>query len=212
MSDLSKSEGYLTLCKRGSDRFEEKRSQFIGYAIPIITESEALDFIEEIRKKHSDATHNVYAYTLRKNNICRYSDDGEPQGTAALPVLDVLKKGEICDACIVVTRYFGGTLLGAGGLVRAYSKAAKIAVDDAGVGRMQPLVRFYILAEYSDLGKIERECEAYSARIINTEYADKIKITLSIPQKRYEDFCLRIVDISAGKLNAVFEDVYHSIL
>ena len=189
-----------------------QKSEFITRLFRVNNIDEVNQKLQEIRKKHSDATHNVYAYTLRKNNICRYSDDGEPQGTAALPVLDVLKKGEICDACIVVTRYFGGTLLGAGGLVRAYSKAAKIAVDDAGVGRMQPLVRFYILAEYSDLGKIERECEAYSARIINTEYADKIKITLSIPQKRYEDFCLRIVDISAGKLNAVFEDVYHSIL
>ena len=123
---------YVTLGKDGTATFEMKKSEFIGYAAHVTTEEEARAFVDKIRKKHADARHNVYAYMLSENNIMRYSDDGEPQGTAGLPVLDILRKGGITDAVIVVTRYFGGILLGTGGLVRAYSAAAKAAVEDAG--------------------------------------------------------------------------------
>lgn len=117
---------YTTLAGYGEDEFVEKRSRFIGYAAPVSTEAEAVAFVNSIRERHREATHNVYAYILREGQIKRYSDDGEPQGTAGIPVLDVLQKAGIVDAVVVVTRYFGGTLLGAGGLVRAYTEGAAI--------------------------------------------------------------------------------------
>ena len=127
-------EEYRTLHSSSQDEFTEKRSRFIGYACPVTTEDEALAFIAKIKKQHWDAKHNVYAYVLRDWQIRRYSDDGEPQGTAGIPVLDVLIKGDVTDAVIVVTRYFGGILLGGGGLVRAYGHAASIAVRAASNG------------------------------------------------------------------------------
>ena len=127
---------YLTLRKESSDEFIEKRSRFIGYAKPVTTQEEAMDFINAIRAKHWDATHNVYAYVLRDGQSRRYSDDGEPSGTAGVPVLDVLLKENITDCVVVATRYFGGVLLGAGGLVRAYSHTSKIAVEAAGIMKM----------------------------------------------------------------------------
>ena len=120
---------YKTVKIESSDEFTEKRSRFIGYVKPVKTEAEATEFINSIRSKHWDARHNVYAYSLREGNIKRYSDDGEPSGTAGMPVLDVITKNEVYDVCVVVTRYFGGVLLGTGGLVRAYSQGSKIALE-----------------------------------------------------------------------------------
>ena len=122
---------YKTVELESCDYFVEKKSKFIGYAKPVSTQDEAVEFINSIKSKHWDATHNVYAYVLRENNTQRYSDDGEPSGTAGVPVLDVILKENVTDVCIVATRYFGGTLLGAGGLVRAYSHTSKIALDAA---------------------------------------------------------------------------------
>ncbi len=122
---------YITIKEFATDDFVEKKSRFIGYIMPVKTEQEATDFITKISKKHHDATHNVYAYILRDGQVKRYSDNGEPQGTAGIPVLDVLQKEGLVDICIVVTRYFGGVMLGAGGLVRAYSHCASIAVRAA---------------------------------------------------------------------------------
>ena len=127
---------YQTIAKAAQDEFVEKRSRFIGYAKPVVTEAEAIAFVEAIRAKHREATHNVYAYIVRENNIARYSDDGEPHGTAGMPVLEVMRGAELQDIAVVVTRYFGGTLLGTGGLVRAYGKGAKIAIEAAGIVRM----------------------------------------------------------------------------
>ena len=126
-------QSYITVKGNDQDEFVEKRSRFIGYIKHVETEKEATDFIAEIRTKHWDATHNVYAYVLRENGTMRYSDDNEPQGTAGIPVLDVLKKSEVTDVVVVVTRYFGGVLLGGGGLVRAYSHSASIALKKIGV-------------------------------------------------------------------------------
>ena len=120
---------YKTIKEASSDEFIVKKSRFIGYVKPVKTQEEALEFINEIKTKHWDATHNVHAYCLREGGIRRFSDDGEPQGTAGIPSLDVLLKEEVVDCCVVVTRYFGGIMLGAGGLVRAYSHGAKIALD-----------------------------------------------------------------------------------
>ena len=121
---------YKTLAKAGSDEIIIEKSRFIGYCAPVSSEEEALEFIEKIKKKHYDATHNVFAYVVGlDNNIQRYNDDGEPSGTAGVPILEVIKKEDLRNVVIVVTRYFGGIKLGTGGLIRAYTKGAKIALD-----------------------------------------------------------------------------------
>ncbi len=122
---------YKTVRAAASGELTEKRSRFIGYCKPVSTEEEATAFIASIRSRHWDARHNVYAYSLREGNLRRYSDDGEPSGTAGMPVLDVLQKSGVTDVCVVVTRYFGGVLLGTGGLVRAYSQAARLGLNAA---------------------------------------------------------------------------------
>ena len=127
---------YKTIRLREEAEFIERRSRFIGHACPVKTEEEAVAFINEMKAKYWDASHNVYAYCLREGQIKRYSDDGEPQGTAGIPVLDVLQKSGVVDTAVVVTRYFGGILLGAGGLVRAYSHGASIALEAAGIVTM----------------------------------------------------------------------------
>ena len=134
---------YTTILDRAEDEFVERKSRFIGAIAPVETEEEALDFIAQIKHQHRDATHNTYAYVL-KNGVKRYSDDGEPQGTAGVPMLDCLEKEGLVDVAVVVTRYFGGILLGAGGLVRAYSHGAKIAVDAASRKLMTTLSLIHI--------------------------------------------------------------------
>jgi uncharacterized YigZ family protein len=147
-------DGYISLEKSGFSEYTEKKSVFFGYAAPVSTEEEAIAFVKRIKEKHSDARHNVYAYVLRENNAQRFSDDGEPHGTAGLPLLDTLRKQNITDAVIVVTRYFGGILLGTGGLVRAYSTAAKDATADAGVVSYILYKKIKLSVSYSDYQKL----------------------------------------------------------
>lgn len=147
-------EEYKTLRAPASDEFTEKRSRFIGYAQPVSTQVEAAAFIERIKKQHHDATHNVFAYLLREGQLERYSDDGEPQGTAGIPVLDVLRKQGVTNCAVVVTRYFGGILLGAGGLVRAYSHAAAIALGKAGIVTMAHCAILDIACDYSFMASL----------------------------------------------------------
>ena len=144
---------YQTIAHEAAQEFVERRSRFIGYAKPVRTEEEALAFLEEIRTRHWDATHNVFAYSLRQGNLRRYSDDGEPQGTAGVPVLDVLQKSGVTDAVLVVTRYFGGVLLGAGGLVRAYSHAASLALQAGEVITMQLCKTARVMCDYNQIGR-----------------------------------------------------------
>ena len=141
---------YTTLKSAGEGRYEEKKSVFLGFARPLATEKEALDFIAEIKSAYPDARHHVYAYLLRENNLTRYSDDREPQGTAGLPTLDLLKKSGCTDAGIVVVRYFGGTLLGTGGLVRAYTAASKAALESAGIVTYRPFTECRVTVNYAD--------------------------------------------------------------
>ena len=126
-------DSYNTILTPGTDEIVEKKSRFIGYAQPVSSEEEAYAFVESVKKKHYDARHNCHAFAIGKENtLYRFSDDGEPQGTAGKPILEVISGNQVTDICIVVTRYFGGTLLGTGGLVRAYTEAAKLALADAG--------------------------------------------------------------------------------
>ena len=145
---------YRTIRAAASAEFVEKRSRFIGYISPITTQQDAIAFIDSIKSKHWDATHNVPAYIIREGNICRFSDDGEPQGTAGMPALNVLQKEELTDCVLVVTRYFGGILLGGGGLVRAYSHAAKIAVDAGGIVTRAECSIVKIRCDYTFYGRL----------------------------------------------------------
>ncbi len=193
---------YRTVEREAADEFIEKKSRFIGYVKPVKTQEEAVSFINEIKSKHWDATHNVSAYVLRENNIQRSSDDGEPSGTAGVPVLDVLLKEGVVDACVVVTRYFGGTLLGAGGLIRAYSHSSKIALEAGGIITMAPCVIAEILVDYSFYDRANNLLSSYGTNLENSEFAENIKLTFTIKESFYEAFNDELTDISQGKYKA----------
>ena len=179
----------------------ERRSVFLGYASPVTTEEEALEFIAKIKKRHSDATHNVYAYILR-GSISRFSDDGEPHGTAGLPVLEVLRKEDVTDAVIVVTRYFGGILLGAGGLSRAYSKAATMAIAEAGTVTYTLFTECLLSCDYGEYRKLMYEMEKYDIIIDNTIFENDVKIYFSVNKNEAEKLISAISAATNGKRNA----------
>ena len=192
-------DSYKTVSLEASDEFVEKKSKFIGYVKPVKTVDEAMEFVNSIKQKHWDATHNVYAYVLRDMMTRRYSDDGEPQGTAGIPVLDVLLKAEVFDVAVVATRYFGGTLLGAGGLVRAYSHTASIALEAGKVVTMQLCAIAKTKCDYSFYGKMPTLiCEAGGV-IDDTVFEDDVKITFRIADGDLEKFNENLIDVSNGK-------------
>lgn len=190
---------YKTVEKEASDFFIEKKSKFIGYAKPVKTQEDALEFISKIKSKHWDATHNVYAYVLRENNIQRYSDDGEPSGTAGVPVLDVMLKESLVDVCVVATRYFGGTLLGAGGLVRAYSHTSKIALEAAGIITMAQCSVMSAEIDYSFYDRLNILLSDFSAVILNTSFSDKVCVEFSVKENIVDLLNAKLVDVSNGK-------------
>lgn len=191
---------YYTTAMENQDEFVEKHSRFIGYCKPITTEQEALDFINEKRKKHYDATHNVYAYSLKNGFIKRYSDDGEPQGTAGVPVLEVLTKRQIVDTVIVVTRYFGGTMLGAGGLVRAYSHGAKIALEASKIVKMEKCFSCTIEMGYEWYGKLSGVIPECGGIIDNSDFLQNVVINFHIPVYAISPFQKKLADITNGQL------------
>ncbi|SHJ07906.1 YigZ family protein [Lutispora thermophila] len=162
--------------------FVERKSRFISYAMPITTEEEAIQILNTIRKKHYDATHNCYAYILGENaEVQRSSDDGEPSGTAGVPILEILRKESLTNTIVIVTRYFGGILLGAGGLIRAYAEGAKMAVSAAGIIEVKKFSFFSVHIDYSYLGKIQHEAMKREYIILDTNYTDMVQITFLIP-------------------------------
>jgi len=176
----------------------EKRSRFIGRVWPVTTEAQALALLKSMREQHYDANHNVYAYIIREGNLMRYSDAGEPQGTAGQPVLNVFVKEEIENVLCVVTRYFGGTLLGAGGLVRAYAQVAKLALDAAGISvvREWRLARLHCTyAQYERLHKIAVD---QGAVVQATDFSDAVALELLVPEPEVEGFCAHMLEASAG--------------
>lgn len=195
---------YKTVEKEASDFFIEKKSKFIGYAKPVKTQEEAVEFISEIKSKHWDATHNVYAYVLRENNIQRYSDDGEPSGTAGVPVLDVMLKESLVDVCVVATRYFGGTLLGAGGLVRAYSHTSKIALEAAGIITMAQCSVMSAEVDYSFYDRLNILLSDFSAIILNTSFSDKVCVEFSVKENIVDLLNAKLIDVSNGKYSLKF--------
>ena len=190
---------YITVKGYGEARFEEKRSVFIGYCEHVTSEEEALAFVKKIKEKHKDATHNCYGYVMKGGILCRYSDDGEPQGTAGKPILDMLVKSGVDDVCVVVTRYFGGTLLGTGGLVHAYSQGAKIAVEAAGIAQFENYVVLKVACSYSDYQRIGLELERYDAIIDATDYSDSVAVQFAVKKQFADEISRKISEITSGK-------------
>ncbi len=192
---------YYITSKNGVGEYIEKKSRFIGQSFPIESEDEAIKIIEETKKKYWDARHNCYAFCVGKNSeIMRFSDDGEPSGTAGKPILEVLTRQNIHNTLVVVTRYFGGTLLGTGGLVRAYSKATSAAVKDAGLTKVCPGFSVSFNASYEDYGKIKNLIMKSGITKFNEEYSDKIKIDIEMPADIFDSFKSEVVDITSGKV------------
>ena len=194
---------YITVKGYGEARFEEKRSVFIGYCEHVTSEDEALAFIKRIKEKHKDATHNCYGYVMNGGILCRYSDDGEPQGTAGKPILDMLKKSGVDDVCVVVTRYFGGTLLGTGGLVHAYSLGAKMAVETAGIAQFENYAVLKVECSYSDYQRIGLELERCEAIIDSTDYSDSVEVQFAVKEQFEGEISRKISEITSGKSQAV---------
>ena len=190
---------YKTVKRKAEDEFIERRSRFIGHIAPVRSEEEALAFLEEVRAANREANHNCYAYVLREGQIKRYSDDGEPQGTAGVPILEVLLRNELVDVCAVVTRYFGGVLLGAGGLVRSYSTGASIAVTAGGILHMVPCTSFVVEVDYSLYGKLSYILPKYNIQQQESDFGEKVRLVLLIRSGRMEAFCKELQELSAGQ-------------
>lgn len=197
-------DAYLTIGGEGTDFFVEKKSRFIGAICPVKTEAEAQAFIHARTKAHWDAKHNVYAYVLDGGSVCRFSDDGEPQGTAGIPVLDVLRKEGLTDCAVVVTRYFGGILLGGGGLVRAYSHAAKLAVDAAGVVEMRRCAVGELVCDYAQYGWVPALLAEHGARLTQTQFEEHVTVGFSLPIPQREALLAALTERSAGGLEPIF--------
>ena len=190
----------------------EKRSRFIGQVWRVTTEEEARARIEEVRKRHYDARHHCWCYRIREGGVERYSDDGEPQGTAGQPMLNVFQREEVTDVVCVVTRYFGGILLGAGGLVRAYTQSAKAALDAAGISVVRRWLAMEVPCTYARFEGIRREIEAFGGVVEHVDYGADVLLSVLVPESRGEDFAARILDVSAGAIQVleageVFKDV-----
>lgn len=194
---------YCTVSAPAEASFIEKRSEFIGYIAPVKTNEEAVDFINSIRARHRKAKHNVYAYILRNDNISRYSDDGEPQGTAGMPVFDVLQKKGLTNVCIVVTRYFGGILLG-GGLVRAYSHAASLACDAARIMNMCECHRLSIETDYGMYGKISYLLPAYQTITSYSDFGSSVKLEILVLSEKLNPLISELTEITNGSV--IIED------
>lgn len=203
---------YKTLLKRSEDEFIVNKSRFIGHACPCETEEDALKFLAEMREKYKDASHNCYAYIIGTNmGIMRYNDDGEPGGTAGMPIIEVLKARGVTNLCCVVTRYFGGILLGAGGLVRAYSKGAAIALDACGVGVMHPTARYLLDVPYPMLSKVEYFLASAPVEIEEKTFADVVTLSLLTRCDDEEALLRQITDLSEGRLEPMrFDEFYRA--
>lgn len=201
---------YKTLMKRGVGEFLVSRSRFIGCGAPVSTEAEAIAFLNEVRARHREASHNVYAYILGVNmGVIRYSDDGEPSGTAGMPVLEVLRAKGVTDCAVVVTRYFGGILLGAGGLVRAYAQGASMAVDACGIGVMHPTARYAMDVGYPLLGRVEHYLKSQPVEIEDKSFAEAVTLMVLVKCRDEQAFVDGVIAATDGRVQPIrFEEMY----
>lgn len=203
--------GYKSVLREASDEAIVNKSRFIGYASPAHTAEEALAFLERIRQKHRDATHNCYAYIIGQNaGVMRYSDDGEPGGTAGMPIIEVMKARQVVDCAVVVTRYFGGVLLGAGGLVRAYSHACAIALNAAQVCEMHPTETWLFEVAYPLWDKVQHALKAQPVRLESTEFTTAVAFELSVRTTNSEAVRAELVRVTDGRIEALLEDESYS--
>lgn len=201
---------YKTLIRRASDEFIVNKSRFIGHGCPVESEEQALAFLAEMRAKYKDATHNCYAYIVGTNmGVMRYSDDGEPGGTAGMPIIEVLKARGVTNCAVVVTRYFGGVLLGAGGLVRAYTKGTVCALEAAGVGVMYPTKRVLVDVSYPMLSRLEYMLRSQPVQVEDKSFADTITFTLVLKSQDEAAFARDLAAMSDGRLEVLeMEEIY----
>lgn len=201
---------YRTTGSYGEDQTIINKSKFIGYSLPVDSEEEALEFIEEIKTKHRDATHNVYAYVLGEDsNIQRFSDDGEPSGTAGIPVLEVLKKEDLRNVVVVVTRYFGGIKLGGGGLIRAYTRGAKIAIDAGIIVDMTLHLGLNLILPYTLYGKIENFLINGNYKAEEVKYEENVEIYIYIIKSQVDKFISDITNLTSGMVDIQYMDEVH---
>ena len=193
---------YLIPSGFGEDEFYEKKSHFIGRVWQVDTEEEALERIQAMKKQHYDATHNCWAYIIRDGAV-RFFDDGEPGGTAGMPMLQVLQREGLYNIVCVVTRYFGGILLGAGGLVRAYTKGAKIAVDAAGKSMKRVWTALYVPIPYSYYERVKLEVEAFGGILRDTQFGADVELEILLPEAKAQSFLDRLTDMSAGTIEGM---------
>ena len=193
---------YITVRNSADFTLVEKKSEFIGYCAPVKTESEAVAFVNSIKKKHSDARHNCYAYVLREGFASRYSDDGEPHGTAGMPILDAIRKAGITDVAVVVTRYFGGILLGTGGLVRAYTAASVGAIKEAGIAEVGSFTLLQVKANYSDYQKIMPLISAINAKIEDSDFGTDVIMTVVVRDNLVSRFVDDLTETTNGRVSA----------
>lgn len=190
---------FTTLANEAHVEFEEKRSIFIGHALRTDTEEAAQEYIKKIKKQYNDATHNVFAYTMKGGIIARYSDDGEPQGTSGMPTLDTIRKSGVDNACVVVTRYFGGTLLGAGGLVRAYSHTASLALEAAGIVTYEPYTEYALACGYSDYQKYAAYFSDAGVVVDDTLFEAEVTVRFAVKRRDSSAVLKKITEIGYGK-------------
>ena len=194
---------YTTLEGEGEAAFVEKKSIFIGHAAPVKSEEEAQAFVKKYKNQYMDARHNVWAYLMKGEIIARYSDDGEPQGTAGVPVLDTIRKSGVTDAVVVVTRYFGGILLGAGGLVRAYSHTAKLALEAAHIITYEQYTELELTCSYSDYQRYIALLPSFGAIVDNTDFSDRVILHFSVKDTVVNDLFAKIQEMSGGRDEAI---------
>ena len=201
---------YKTLLTRASDEFIINKSRFIGYGAPAASEEEALGFLADVRSAHKDASHHCYAYIIGANmGVMRYSDDGEPGETAGMPIIEVMKARQITNACVVVVRYFGGVLLGAGGLTRAYSQGAATAINAAGVGEVSPTRRYLMEVPYPMLGRVEYLLKSLPVIVEDKQFSDAIVMTLIVRARDDEAFLSAVTSGTDGRIEPIFmEEMY----
>ena len=198
---------YKTLRQEAADEVIINKSRFIGYACPCETEEEALAFLQKIRTKHKDATHNCYAYVIGRNaGIMRYSDDGDPGGTAGLPMMEVLKAQGVVNCCVVVTRYFGGILLGAGGLVRAYTQGTVIALKAAQVVTMEPSQRYLCEVGYPLWDRITHALKSMPVQLVSSEFTTAVGFTLLVREKDAEQMIEDLTRLTDARFEYLLED------
>lgn len=205
MINISTKECYKTVSSPAEAYLVEKKSKFISTVRPVANEQEALDFLQEMRSEYSDATHNVYAYVIDENNIFRYSDDGEPSGTAGMPVLDTIRKEGLVDVAVVVTRYFGGTLLGTGGLVHAYGAAARMGLENAGIVTRMLCDIVSAKVDYTLVGKMQHLIATNGYILEDTVYDREVEFIVCLKSEQVKRFSDSVTELSCGR--AIIKEV-----